>query len=445
MLTSEQVCDATYSPTKRPRLPEDSVEVTLQPHPKHPQYHHGDSGVGSEEVGESSKSVALLSPWKLHRSRITASERLAQDCELARNVRVALWIHSTILRNFRQDSRLYLAQVDEDPDLSPQAREVAERQTERFYDKLVCAVRALVPWSRAEIVPNGKTTNGEYAVVQFRGRAPTKCKRKPQNVDLIEADMTELLKLARHESKHGCARDALCAALATLASRREMVWLDKYLSETPARGYFAHALVDPSATFRLAFSIHEQKPKPASLILTHFLPLAEALENMDSRGPLKFKHWPREWCQKRGRQFAFQDMVKGEPLERDNRNTRVNARHLKPDPKLRELLRTKTPVLMLDSYVSLAPRVMARRHNLGDIIKEELVELLRSAKAQGRAVVFQVGGDEPHLLAEKVYLQPRFTEYGLRCGYLRCRPCPNCAWEREKEWGDRVLIGLQLP
>ena len=258
--------------------------------------------------------------------------------------------------------------------------------------------------------------------------------------------MTKLLSLARHDGKHGIAREALCAALATLASRREMVWLDQYLGESPSRGYFAHALVYPSATFRLSFSIDDSHPRPASLMLTQIVPLAQALENMDGGGPLKLSKWPRSWWQKPGPpEFALQDIVKGESDDGENRNSRVDTKALKPDPKLWEVLATKTPIVVLDSYVALAPRRMARQHNMGDIIKSELVTLLRDAKSQGRAVVFQVGGDDPHLLAKKVYLQPHFTQFGLRCGYLRYRASPNAAWNREQRWDQRALIGLQLP
>jgi len=434
----------TFSPTKMLKLTRNSGDIAAGHHMQGSQSSHAELEAwrGAGQV-EPHKSASPPSPWKLPRKGLTASERLLQDRELARNVRVALRIHSNILRFYRRGARLYSQQVEEDEHLAPQARECAERQTEACYDRLTCAVRALLPWSRAQKVRNGETNGRKYEVVQFRGRAPTACASFPPS--FLEADMTKLLMLARSESKHGRARDALCAALATLASRREMVWLDRYQGEAHVRGYFAHCLVEPTAVFRLSFSMEDSRPRPASLLLTHLRPLAEALEEMDGRGPLKLKHWPREWCQKRGRQFALQEIVKGEPLKRENRNTRTTVKNLRPDARLRELLRTKTLVIVLDCYVALAPSGIARRYGLGDIIKAELAEVLREAKSQGQAVVFQVGGDDPHLLAEKVYLQPQFTQYGLRLGYLRYRASPGSAWEREKRWDERALIGLQLP
>eukprot|EP00438_Fugacium_kawagutii_P023462 Skav220958 [mRNA] locus=scaffold1928:125988:143386:+ [translate_table: standard] len=57
---------------------------------------------------------------------------------------------------------------------------------------------------------------------------------------------------AAREVARGAKRDALCAVLAALCCRLQKNWLAAYDDEVPARGYFAHALVDPSSCFRVA-------------------------------------------------------------------------------------------------------------------------------------------------------------------------------------------------
>jgi hypothetical protein len=164
---------------------------------------------------------------------------------------------------------------------------------------------------------------------------------------------------------------------------------------------------------------------------------------MDASGP--FYDCPNNLCQQRGYEFALQEVVRDTCSNIRRESSRVDSASLVPEPKLRKLFCMKAPVLLLDVYVSLAPREHVRKHGLGDITKAELVELLREAKKRGQTVIFQIGGDQPHVLAEKVYLQPQIRQFGLRCGYLRCRSSPWASWEREKAWKDRPLIGLQLP
>ncbi|CAE7445704.1 unnamed protein product [Symbiodinium natans] len=115
--------------------------------------------------------------------------------------------------------------------------------------------------------------------------------------------------------------------------------------------------------------------------------------------------------------------------------------------RLRELMESKAPVVVLDVYCALAPKDRAKRHNLGPVVKAELSSLLRRSREKGQAVLFLVGGEHPAELAQKVYLQPQFTSIGgLMCGYLRWKPNATAPWEPPKLQGQRrVIFGLQLP
>lgn len=124
---------------------------------------------------------------------------------------------------------------------------------------------------------------------------------------------------------------------------------------------------------------------------------------------------------------------------------RALAKSLVPEPKIRELLLAKTEVIVVEAYVALAPRDVAASLGLSEIVQGEFALLLRRAKAEGVAVVLQLGGNNPHLLARKVYMRPDFAQCGLTCGYLRWRSSPGSPWGREQPWNNRVCLGLQLP
>merc|ERR1719382_18614 len=128
-------------------------------------------------------------------------------------------------------------------------------------------------------------------------------------------------------------------------------------------------------------------------------------------------------------EFALQCLEGGEDLGAfgSHPEERMPAKALVAEPRLRELLESGAEVECVDAYVALAPRAIAAKEGLGDVIRAEFVELLRGAKAAGRAVVLQLGGNNAHLLARKVYLRPAFTQFGLRCGYLRWRSGPQAA------------------
>merc|ERR1712232_460346 len=239
------------------------------------------------------------------------------------------------------------------------------------------------------------------------------------------------MEKARTDSNFGRARDALMAVLSCLSSRSDYCWLGAGDGEKPVRGWFACYLVDPSTTFRISFLPKVPYSLPTALLITRLMPLQEALEQMDDGGPF-FPRKPRTMCRSSGLEFAFQELVLGVDKEENPEKSRQKTSVLKPEPKLRALLASKQPIILMDCYAALAPREVTQRHGLGDVIKAELSSLLRESKAQGRGVLFQVAADKPHILAEKVYLQGRNAEFGLRCGYIRWRASATDNWAREK-------------
>lgn len=324
--------------------------------------------------------------------------------------------------------------LHDDPE---EAHDIAECQAHRLYDELCSAVAGLLPWVGGEQTQEENEGVCRYNVVCFAGQ---------KAISKGGSTLNTRLKMARKASKQGAARDALVAALAALSSRDEQTWLHTYSEEEP-RGFFAHALIDASSRFRISYKLDGPSLRPASLLLTYLVPLQDALGRMDLGGPLE--RVPKKWGQKSSQELALQEIdpagdrgvVLGTNGERQALST------VRPEPKIKELLNAETPVVMLEIYAALSPRDHARSHSLNQIIKAELVGLLRTAKAEGRAVVFHVCKDDPldpqHTLAEKVYLRPAFTQFGLRCGYLRWRPSPSSPWVQERKKG--LCIGLQMP
>lgn len=340
---------------------------------------------------------------------------------------------------------------------SDRACELAELHASKVYEEACTAVADLIPWAQMKMCK--VLQPGCYTALQFQGR------QRPQNDEL---SLRQELENFRQEGEHGRARDAICALLAVLSARREKAWLDgleaeerlknqlkwkrnkqQKLQESIAdlmlrkiRGEFARALVDPEANFRVAFARNKCCLRPASLLITYQCPLKEALESMDSDGPLEER--PFSWFVKSGREFALQEICTG--TGRDDDFSREHTTKITPDHAIKKLLASRKQAVFLDAIAALAPRKQAKEHGLSSIVQWELLTLLREAKSQGQAVVFMLGGKESHKLAEKVYLKPPFTENGLRCGYLRWRESPSHPWAREKlSWYDRMCIGLQLP
>lgn len=337
------------------------------------------------------------------------------------------------------------------------ASELAELQVTERYEEACSLAVELLPWVKSQSYKQMGDARRSYTTVHFQGSSNGK-----------RCGLFRNLEHLRTGSMQGCALDALCALMAVLSSRQEKSWLDGTHVEVSIKenlkwvrnkedklreelltfmsrkvwGQFARKLVDDEATFRLAFANDEPRLRPASLMVTYTVPLQDALEEMDSEGPLEDR--PDRWFHKSSRQFALQDICLGNLV--GDRNERAPASTLAPEPKIKELFSSRKPVVFLDAIASLAPRKFAKEYNLSKIVQWELAGLLQRAKDNGQAVVFMLGGGEPHILAEKVYLRPPFTDNGLRCGYLRWRESPQHSWAREKlQWGDRTCIGLQLP
>lgn len=345
-----------------------------------------------------------------------------------------------------------------------------ERLSEEHYENLCQSFAELLPWIEAASAP-AVGLGVSYAVFEFQGCGLC-------SLSGNDAEPAELLSTARKNSTKGRARDAFCALAAVLASRREKSWLEAFdidfdlarrQKEVPkeskqdrikavlaeafsreVRGYFAHGLVSSRSTFRVAVATPAMPGllgRPASLLLTYRLPLRQALEVMDDGGPLP--EGAGSLSSPAGPtilELGLQD------LDVHSRGGRQPVQLVCPEPTLSALLhpqvaactRTKN-VVLLDVVAALAPRSKAKEHGLSDIVKVELSDLLGRAKSRGEVVIFMLGGSEPHVLAEKVYLREPFIGLGLRCGYLRWREAGAKTWAKEKPQGQRVCIGLQLP
>jgi len=220
-------------------------------------------------------------------------------------------------------------------------------------------------------------------------------------------------------------------------------WLEK--QEPYGYGYFAHYLVKPYATMRVAFRPGVPAPMPVSVIATERITLFDALGSPDTGdGSFIGAAKSYEWCSQEGSQFAFQDANLGIP-ENCKRQNRLAVEDLQPSPELRELLLSRKPIVYLEVTAALAPRQLAKDEGLSKIVIAELAKLMRDAKERGEAVLFCLGSDSPHKLAEKVYLRKPIGDHGLKCGYFRWRKSADVPWAREATWEDRPCHCLQMP
>jgi len=211
-------------------------------------------------------------------------------------------------------------------------------------------------------------------------------------------------------------------------------------------GFFSNYLIHPSTNLRIAFRVGETNPTPASLVITARMPLWDALKSLDGDGPLRGEAASRQWCMKAGRQFAFQAAnLEVEDSEESPQKCRAKAIELQADKKLRDLLRGSQPVVLLEVVAALAPREIMKKEGLSTVVKNELARVMHEAKKRGEAVVFCLGSDSPHDLAQKVYLRKPIGDYGLQCGYLRWRASADMPWARERAWADRICMCLQMP
>jgi hypothetical protein len=352
------------------------------------------------------------------------------------------------------------------------ADESAESWAMEHYEEMKNAILGLLPWAGAI----DASTSGPYDILEFQGRKTTR----------LHLCKSQLEQFRAHGAQEQ-AWEALCAVFAAISSRREKVWLEEFVM-TPfldevletlsgckskhsvkrkaairefvttfvenGAGAFARTLIDPNILHRVTFARGPTGPLPATSMTTRRIPLWDALQAMDDRGPLRGEAADKRWCWGADRQFALQDLQYGQDeankLRMDkglytSRNERMHVKDLKPDPKLRELLHSKKPVVYLDTLASLAPRRVCKSQGLSEIVTMELATLFREAKARGEAVVFSMGSTNPHKLAEKVYLRAPLADYGMRCGCLRWRASSEVPWAREVMWDDRHTLCLQMP
>jgi hypothetical protein len=347
------------------------------------------------------------------------------------------------------------------------------------YRKIKAAVLKLLPWIGG-LRPGG-SKQCEYQVVEFKGqKTPAHLEGRIAHMKMPDKKLAaRLLHLRKHPRFH--ALEAFCALLATISARKERHWLEPFgclediewrlkkkpgcKSKNSARrreaireyietectrssGSFATYLVKSSATIRTSFALRNDLLVPASLIIYEHCTLFDALgdpHGEDGDAPLSAEAKSLEWCKKPGTQFAFQDANLEEEEKPSNRNYRMPVKDLQPDAKLRDLLLSKTRCVYLEVVASLAPRDVAKKQGLSEVVKAELTKLMRDAKRRGEAVIMAMGGDEPHTLAQKVYMRKPISDYGLRCGYLRWRASADLPWRREKAYEDRTCLCLQMP
>lgn len=328
-----------------------------------------------------------------------------------------------------------------------EACEWAVRQVERRSKVLHASALALALRVCAEVEPSPRaiSAGGDAAHPLDAGtsyRALVFCGRTVATGSADSDDLSSRLAEHRRDAK-GRASDALCAALACLCSRLEKVWLDSYSEELPVRGYFAHALVDPASTFRVALR-PGRTPRLASLLITKEVPLAKALASMDHGGPLpEGLHAANSSPHFADCEFGFQRIASPNGRGDDFREA---LQDVQPQDTLARLFSSEEKVTYLDVYCALGSKEYVRQHGLGAIVKAELLALLRDARKRGAAVVFHVGGENPVTLATKVYCQPWVADIGgLQCGYLRWRERGSGAWQPMKHHTSRVVLGLQLP
>lgn len=359
---------------------------------------------------------------------------------------------------FREALTAYV--LEQDMKGEDAADKFGEEWAATHYEELKRSILDLLPWTG----DMHAATGGAYDMIKFQGRKTARrkvCKRQ--------------LQYLRADGEQARAWEALSAVLSAISSRKEMNWLEyhdvvdelhlnKLLAKMPGcktkrsarrreaihelipkmaeegAGAFADALIDPRSLHVVTFARGPGGPVPATSMTIRRMPLWDALKTMDDDGPLRGEAMVKEWCWAAGRQFALQDLSFG-PED----GSRKCAKSLKPDTQLRDLLRSKRPVVLLDTLAALAPRDVCRTNGVSDIVKAELAALFREAKANGEAVVLCLGGGSTRKLAEKVYLRPPLADYGLRCGCLRWRQSADVPWAREFRSDDRITLCLQMP
>jgi hypothetical protein len=329
-----------------------------------------------------------------------------------------------------------------DGDAKIEAHLLVVRRAAERHREILEIFAALVPWIGCAQLSAASGDKGQkYNVLQLQG-----CRVAPLAGKRGEATLSDQLQAFRGKVC-GRAREAFCALIAVMSSHPEMSWLDAYDDEEPARGYFAHSLVDPRSIFRIACLSHRQVVRPASLLLIRKLSLRDALAQMDYDGPLRYM--PDSKSGENEYEYGLQELELTNEL--GERGTLPEERQpvcqLGAEPRFQALLDQNKPasVILIDAFAALTPRSKVSKKGLErDVLHAEMLKLLCDAKAEGYAVVFQIGGNNPHMLARKVYLRPSFAQFGLKCGYLRWRNHGE-PWGKEQNCSNRACLGIQLP
>lgn len=358
------------------------------------------------------------------------------------------------------------------------------------YEELRATMTNLLPWL-PRLLPSDE--GSEYSVIEFDGQQPQHLQKDGANWRLLGAQYKDgrpalekvigaSLACGRRDPKFR-ALEAFCVMLALLSNRKEKSFLEAFAtreeldqhmkalqkkgvnvkSKTSARrkheirewlekqylhgfGFFSHFLVKPYADMRVAFKPGVPTPIPVSVIAVEHITLFDALGSPDT-GDGSFIGAPKsfEWCTQKGTEFAFQAAIHGVPEKDHIKKHRQPTEDLQPNPELRALLLGRKPILYLEVIAALAPREVAKREGLSAIVIAELARLMREAKSRGEAVLFCLGSDSPHTLAEKVYLRKPIGDHGLTCGYFRWRKSAEVPWAREAFWEDRPCHCLQMP
>jgi hypothetical protein len=438
-----------YSPTKKLKADSDVVVLTVP--------------VVEESLPESPEArgakAAVFTPDKQCRAlKITQDHRVGHTLDDAIGGAMKL---------FEEAVKAYAVEYDRKGEAK--ANKFAEQLSIKNYEQYRDAILRLMPW----IGSREPSAKGTYDVVEFQRRHAVYEEAK----DLFEGRKRQMDSI-RGESQQNRAWEALSAVLAAISSREEKVWLEyddlqteyleKMLEKRPGCkavgstkrndaireivpqliqegefGAFAESLLDARCIHRVTFAHGPSGPLPATSMTFRRMTLWDALKTMDDDGPLRGASKRKEWCSKRGTQFALQDLRLDQ--EFGSKTERMDAQDLKPDAQLRELLCSEKPVVLLDTLAALAPRDVCKQTGLSAIVKAELALLMQEAKSRGEAVVFHLGGGNSHKLAERVYLRPPIADYGLRCGCLRWRESAKVPWARERGWDWRIRLCLQMP
>lgn len=378
---------------------------------------------------------------------------------------------------------------------SEAACKMAEKMATERYEELKEALLALLPWV-GEPKPARPTAEGRnYNVIEYEGKTLPKHLTAPNMKDKkgteVGADILQKAQLEwfRPHGEREQAWESLTEAMSAIACRSEMSWLEgitiaseiqqklkkvkgckkrgsearnewirQYIikQEQFGCGNFLSHLMHHGETVRVSLVPGIAKPIPATAVITCREPLWDALLREDDEGPIRFpgmhpdtnKMWTQkqktEWLRQPGRQFAFQ-LANLDGDAEDPHDNRKPARDLNPDAQLRNLLRSRKPVIHLEVVAALAPRDVMKKEGLSEIVKSELHAVMRTAKDRGEAVIFCLGSSNPHVLAKKVYLRPPIGDCGLKCGYIRWKNSPDEPWHRERCWDMRMCFCLQMP